>query len=216
MHPQLNHRRGRGGVASNPVAPRGRTESHVSRRRSDPGVLLESSENLNQLDRDFVALEKNPDDRACLGAIFRCVHTIKGTSGFLRFAKLEALTHAGESLLSRLRDGSMRLDAASTTLLLSMVDAVRRILSTIEASGAEGDADDAALVGALTRAAQGGAAPAPAAAPAAPAPAVAPADAPAPAAALAAPAPDVDSALARGPAVSDTTIRVDVGLLDRV
>jgi two-component system chemotaxis sensor kinase CheA len=228
--------------------------------------LLESSENLNQLDRDFVALEQNPTDRVLLGGIFRSVHTIKGTSGFFGFGKLEKLTHVGETLLCRLRDGEMVNDSEITSALLAMVDGVRRILESIEASGKEGDEDHTPIIDELTRitkdrAANGGAKPA-AAAPPAPAPAAAapleaapfggpslpppsiapqafeepPASAPPAPAVVAAPpapapapvravAPVVPIALAdasndaganKGPAVSDSAIRVDVGLLDRV
>jgi len=67
--------------------------------------LVESHENLDRLDQDLVALEDDPTNRQLLGGIFRTIHTIKGTCGFLGFSKLESLTHAGENLLSRLRDG---------------------------------------------------------------------------------------------------------------
>ena len=67
--------------------------------------LVESHENLDQIDRDLVALEQEPDSRDLISRIFRAIHTIKGTSGFLAFSRLETVTHAGESLLSRLRDG---------------------------------------------------------------------------------------------------------------
>ena len=67
--------------------------------------LLESNENLDRLDRKLVRLEKDPKDRDTLSSIFWTIHTIKGTCGFLRFGKLESVAHAGESLLSLLRDG---------------------------------------------------------------------------------------------------------------
>src|SRR4051812_22496973 len=108
--------------------------------------LVESRDNLNQLDRDFVALEQNPRDPKLLGAIFRCVHTIKGTAGFLGLVKLEALTHIGESQLSRLRDGALELDTQLASALLAMVDAIRRTLSFLEASGTEGDEDFSRIV----------------------------------------------------------------------
>jgi two-component system chemotaxis sensor kinase CheA len=85
-----------------------------------------------------------------LQSIFRTIHTIKGTSGFLAFGKLEALTHAGEGLLAKLRDGGLVLDQERTTGLLDLVDAVRRILASIEATGTEGDRDHASLVAQLT------------------------------------------------------------------
>lgn len=100
--------------------------------------LVESYENLDQLDRDLMALEETPDDRARLSGIFRTIHTIKGTSGFLAFPTLEHVTHVGENLLVKLRDGDLRLTADITSGLLSMVDAVRSILSNIESSGGEG------------------------------------------------------------------------------
>ncbi|MFN8191890.1 MAG: chemotaxis protein CheA [Nocardioidaceae bacterium] len=109
--------------------------------------LVESHENLDQLDRDLVALEREPGSRELLSSIFRTVHTIKGTCGFLAFHTLESVTHVGESLLARLRDGQMTLDPQLTTVLLEMVDAVRSLLSQIEATGAEGDADYTLLVG---------------------------------------------------------------------
>jgi two-component system, chemotaxis family, sensor kinase CheA len=112
--------------------------------------LVESYENLDQLDRDLVALEQEPDAHPLLQSIFRTIHTIKGTSGFLAFGKLEVLTHAGEGLLARLRDGGLRLTQDRTTGLLELVDAVRSILASIEATGAEDDRDYADLVTRLT------------------------------------------------------------------
>ena len=67
--------------------------------------LVESYENLDRLDRELVGLEKNPHDREALGSVFRTIHTIKGTCGFLGFNKLEKVAHVGENLLARLRDG---------------------------------------------------------------------------------------------------------------
>jgi two-component system, chemotaxis family, sensor kinase CheA len=111
--------------------------------------LVESHENLDQLDQDLVALERDPGSRELLSSIFRTVHTIKGTCGFLAFGTLESVTHVGENLLSRLRDGEMTLTPQLTTVLLEMVDAVRSLLATIEQSGGEGDADYSGLVGRL-------------------------------------------------------------------
>jgi len=103
--------------------------------------LVESHENLDQLDRDLVELERTPDSRELLSSIFRTIHTIKGTSGFLAFNRLEVLTHVGENLLSRLRDGKMTMTTATTGALLSMVDTVRALLEAIEHG--TGDADPA-------------------------------------------------------------------------
>jgi len=103
--------------------------------------LVESAENLDQLDQDLVALEENPRDSQRLASIFRTVHTIKGTSGFFGFAKLGAITHSGEHLLGQLRDGKIDLDNDVTGVLLTLVDAVRSILERIEKTGGEGESD---------------------------------------------------------------------------
>ena len=103
--------------------------------------LVESAENLDQLDQDLVALEENPRDSQRLGSIFRTVHTIKGTSGFFGFSKLGAITHSGEHLLGQLRDGKIDLDNEVTNVLLTLVDAVRSILERIEKTGGEGESD---------------------------------------------------------------------------
>ena len=103
--------------------------------------LVESHENLDQLDRDFVELERDPDSRDLLASVFRTIHTIKGTSGFLGFGNLEKVTHVGENLLARLRDGDRVLDKPTTDVLLLMVDAVREVLATIEATGVDAGCD---------------------------------------------------------------------------
>src|SRR5690349_7024178 len=96
--------------------------------------LVESNENLDQLDRDLIALERDPTSRDTLASVFRTIHTIKGGTGFLGFSSLGRVAHAGESLLSQLRDGSLLLDRDITTALLALVDAIRRMLSNIEAT----------------------------------------------------------------------------------
>ena len=99
--------------------------------------LVESYENLDQLDQDLVALEKEPGARPLLSSVFRTIHTIKGTSGFLAFGNLEHVTHAGENLLVELRDGKRSMDQPTTDVLLAVVDRVREILHTIETGGDE-------------------------------------------------------------------------------
>jgi len=113
--------------------------------------LVESYENLDRLDRDLVGLEKNPKDNKALAGVFRTIHTIKGTCGFLGFNKLEKVAHVGENLLTRLRDGQLTLNPEITTALLGMVDAVRQMLGSIEASGSEGKRNDTKLIATLTR-----------------------------------------------------------------
>ena len=112
--------------------------------------LTESYDNLDQLDRDLVSLEKDTRNADCLARIFRTIHTIKGTCGFFGFGKLEALTHVGENLLSKLRDGVLVLTPTRTTALLAMVDAVRQLLDDIEKTGQEGARDNTSLQAKLT------------------------------------------------------------------
>jgi two-component system chemotaxis sensor kinase CheA len=100
--------------------------------------LVESYENLDRLDREFVALEQDPSERTKLGSIFRTIHTLKGTAGFLELPKLEALAHAGENVLSLLRDGKLALTPEITSALLSMVDGVRAMLRCLETDATEG------------------------------------------------------------------------------
>ena len=190
--------------------------------------LVESTENLDQLDRDLIALEQAPSDEERLASIFRTVHTIKGNSGFFGFSKLGALTHSGEHLLGRLRDGKLSVDGRVTGSLYSMVDAVRAILRSIEATGAEGDEDFRELAQTLTAVAAGESAALPSAAPPPASPTVEPAPAalvpiepvsaveptaplppvaPPPAAASPASAPSPERSTA------ESSIRVDVGLV---
>ncbi|MEU2350550.1 chemotaxis protein CheA [Modestobacter sp. NPDC049651] len=132
--------------------------------------LVESHENLDQLDQDLVALEQDPRSRERLSSIFRTIHTIKGTSGFLAFNRLEEVAHVGENLLSRLRDGALELNPHRTDALLRMVDSIRDLLAAIEATGGEGTVDVASTVAVISQALEEGE-PAPAPAAEAPAPA---------------------------------------------
>jgi len=113
--------------------------------------LVESYENLDRLDRDLLELEKAPTAQEILASIFRTIHTIKGTCGFLGFNQLETVAHAGENLLSRLRDGVLQLSEEITTVLLKLVDSVREMLSSIESQGNGGERDDGELISTLTR-----------------------------------------------------------------
>ncbi len=113
--------------------------------------LIESHENLDQLDRDLVALEQEPDSRELLASIFRTIHTIKGTSGFLAYHKLEAITHVGENLLAKLRDGVFALTPDTASALLRMVDLVRALLGNIEQTKSEGELDVEPLAEELRR-----------------------------------------------------------------
>ncbi|WP_244242180.1 chemotaxis protein CheW [Nocardioides seonyuensis] len=117
--------------------------------------LVESHENLDQLDRDLVELERAPGSRELLGSIFRTIHTIKGTSGFLAFSQLEAITHVGENLLAKLRDGHLTMTPGTTDVLLAMVDRVRDLLAAIEADGTEGKVEVADVVQRVSEALEG-------------------------------------------------------------
>lgn len=215
--------------------------------------LVESYENLDRLDQDLVSLEESPTDSQLLGGIFRTIHTIKGTCGFLGYSKLEAIAHAGENLLSRMRDGELSLNQPIATALLAMVDAIRAMLSEIENTKTEGENAYEDLVHTLHELLEGGTAEVPAevraatpaaapAAEAAPAPVaeapepvaavvetpavaeVAPAPAPVAEALPVAAAPVVPAPQTAAPAApaehnehsasADSTIRVDVSLLD--
>ncbi len=116
--------------------------------------LIESNENLDRLDEELVTLETEPTNRELLNSIFRRIHTIKGVCGFLDFSILESVTHAGENLLQTLRNGEVLVDEQITTLLLNLCDAVRTMLQTIEATGAEGPQRYEGLVEAMVLAAE--------------------------------------------------------------
>jgi two-component system chemotaxis sensor kinase CheA len=203
------------------------------------------------LDRELLALEKNPHTPELLASVFRRVHTIKGACGFLGFAKMETVAHASESLLSKVREEELELTPTIITALLGVADTMRSILRGIETNGKEGDEDYSPVVENINRLQRGGEpapAPAPAAAvaPTAAKPAAAPAPvasatrpaatptptptttvshAPAPKPAAPAPAPPpaapahahaAEPAGERAHNVSDSYLRVDVGLLDKL
>jgi two-component system chemotaxis sensor kinase CheA len=93
--------------------------------------LVESNEGLDRFDGDLIALEKDRTSRELLDSIFRAVHTIKGTGGVLGYEKLVSISHVGESVLSRMRDGTLLLSPEIATVLLAMADSLRRILEQI-------------------------------------------------------------------------------------
>ena len=117
--------------------------------------IIEAREILDQLDMDFVLLEKTPDDKKLVGNIFRAIHTLKGSSGFFAFKRLEKVTHAGETLLGKIRDGSLELDKQKTSLLLDTLDAVREIVAGIEATNTEPSGDNSQLIEDLLNLANG-------------------------------------------------------------
>jgi two-component system chemotaxis sensor kinase CheA len=82
--------------------------------------ILEAREIIDQLDVDFVRFEENPNDQSLVGNIFRGLHTLKGSSGFFSLKRFEALSHAGESLLGKIRAGQIGLDLAKSSSLLQI------------------------------------------------------------------------------------------------
>ena len=161
--------------------------------------LIESIENLARLDQEMVELEKRPQDPELLAGIFRTIHTIKGTCGFLAFGTLEAVTHSTENLLSQLRDGKRELTPELVTLILEAVDVVKTVLVAIEATGHEGQETYEDLRARLKSAS------------------IIPAGASAPLVESPAILPDTEKTAApKGSSVTDSTIRVDVVLLDKL
>ncbi|HUB68153.1 MAG TPA: chemotaxis protein CheA [Candidatus Methylacidiphilales bacterium] len=99
--------------------------------------LTESRDNMDQMERDLMAWEKQPASRDTLDRIFRAIHTLKGTCGFLGFTKLEGLAHQTEGLLGHLREGQIKASPAIVTVLLHVLDSVRRHTGHIERTGKE-------------------------------------------------------------------------------
>jgi len=112
--------------------------------------LTETNESLNLVDAELVRFEQEPNNGAVLGNIFRLVHTIKGTCGFLALPRLETLTHAAETLMGKFRDG-MPVTAEAVTLILSTIDRIKSILDTIEKSEQEPEGGDGDLIDQLGR-----------------------------------------------------------------
>ncbi|MGE3770099.1 MAG: chemotaxis protein CheW [Bdellovibrionales bacterium] len=123
--------------------------------------LTETGEGLAKLDQELIELEQRPTDAALLGSIFRVVHTIKGTCGFIGLPRLEKVAHAGENVLGKFRDGKLAVTPEAITLILGAVDQIKYLVSEIEARGTEPAGDDSALIERLNRHATGGDAPLP-------------------------------------------------------
>lgn len=141
--------------------------------------LTETAEALDVVDVELVRFESDPSDRATLNNIFRLVHTIKGTCGFIGLPRLEALAHAGETLLGKFRDGALPVTTASVSLVLGSIDRIKSLLAHLAAEQVEPAGDDRDLIAELEHAAEGGAIAV--AAPPKPEPVVAPVAAPEPA-----------------------------------
>lgn len=111
--------------------------------------ILEAREIIDQLDVDFVRFEENPHDQSLVGNIFRGLHTLKGSSGFFALKRFEALSHAGESLLGKIRAGQISLDLAKSSSLLQMNDVLRQIIESVEIHHIEPAGDDRELIDCL-------------------------------------------------------------------
>jgi two-component system chemotaxis sensor kinase CheA len=107
--------------------------------------LTETSESLDTVDNQLVRFEQDPNNAKILDNIFRLVHTIKGTCGFLGLPRLEALAHAGETLMGKFRDG-MPVTAEAVTLILGSIDRIKEILGGLEATETEPEGTDQDLI----------------------------------------------------------------------
>ncbi|MBD3308969.1 response regulator [candidate division KSB3 bacterium] len=117
--------------------------------------IVESQENLERLDHELVALEHEPDNAELLDDIFRTIHTIKGSAGFLNLLKLEQVSHQAEDVLSKLRKHELTLNSEIVTALLQAIDFIKSTLLFLEKNGQEGDVDVTDLVSNLKKAAEG-------------------------------------------------------------
>ena len=117
--------------------------------------LTETSEALAELDVELVRFEQNPNDQGLLSNIFRLVHTIKGTCGFLGLPRLEAVAHASENVLGKVRDGELEVTPDGISLVLESIDCIKGLLGVLEETEAEPEGNDADLIGRLNALAEG-------------------------------------------------------------
>ena len=118
--------------------------------------LTETAENMDVLDVELVKLEQNPNDPELLSNIFRLVHTIKGTCGFLGLPRLESVAHAGENVLGKVRDGVLTVTPDAVSLVLGSLDRIKELLTALEETGSEPDGSDSDLIDQLNAFAEGG------------------------------------------------------------
>ncbi len=117
--------------------------------------LTETNESLEVIDNELVTLEKNPDSPDILDNIFRLVHTIKGTCGFLGLPRLESVAHSGENVLGKVRDGILPISGDIVTIVLEALDRLKLIMAELEATEAEPEGDDQELIHRLDAVAAG-------------------------------------------------------------
>jgi len=118
--------------------------------------LTETLESIDVVDVELVTLEQDPTNKPILDNIFRLVHTIKGTCGFLGLPRLETVAHAGENVLGKFRDGELVVKPESVTLILAALDRIKEILAGLEETQEEPQGDDSALIAQLNVVASGG------------------------------------------------------------
>ncbi|WP_339714398.1 chemotaxis protein CheW [uncultured Sneathiella sp.] len=111
--------------------------------------LTETNESIGIVDTSLIVLEQDPSDESHIGNIFRLVHTIKGTCGFLGLPRLEAVAHAGENVLGKIRDKELTVTADVVTIILEAMDVIKDILATIEETEEEPAGNDADLIARL-------------------------------------------------------------------
>src|SRR5437868_8495272 len=109
--------------------------------------LTETSESLDTVDNQLVKFEQEPNNAKILSNIFRLMHTIKGTCGFLGLPRLGAVAHAGENILGKFRDGELDVTPRAVTLILKAIDRIRALLAEMEAAGSEPPGSDEELIG---------------------------------------------------------------------
>ena len=117
--------------------------------------LTETAENLDVVDVELVKFEQNPNDKTVLDNIFRLVHTIKGTCGFLGLPRLESVAHAGETVLGKFRDGTLTVTPEAVTIILESIDQIKELLGYLEANEVEPEGSDDELIARLQEAAEG-------------------------------------------------------------
>lgn len=117
--------------------------------------LTETQEGLVALDVALLRLERSPDDKPTLSEIFRLVHTIKGTCGFLGLSRLERVAHAAENILGMYRDGVLTVTPAGISLVLRALDRIKEIVGKLETGGTEPPGDDLELISQLDAVAGG-------------------------------------------------------------
>lgn len=177
--------------------------------------LDECRENLDGMDQDLLALEQQPASEPLLRRIFRTMHTVKGGAGFLGLTSLERLAHTAEALLCKLRDGRLTPTSNIVGALLAAVDGCREGLRRVETTGGDAGFDPAAIVLQLQRfdGETSGLLPA---VPSVPLQEARVPSAPTTEQRAAAVTPTPDTAEKSGATVGESTIRVDVGLLDKL